>query len=66
MDKIIVDCPECGQPVPSRKDAEPLVLGQHFKPPGELAHLGDEADPLDMQCPASGEPLEEVARATAD
>ncbi len=62
MNKILIECPECGQLVPTPKnEGEPLVLGPHFKPPGELAELPDEADPLDMQCPASGEPFEEVA-----
>ena len=33
-----------------RKEGANLVLGLHFRPPAELAHLDDEAHPLEMLC----------------
>ena len=64
MDKIIVICPDCNQPVPTpRKGGEPLVLGFHFKPPAELAHLDDEAHPTEMLCSWSDQKIEEPADA---
>jgi len=65
MDKIIVICPGCNQPVPTpHQEGEAQALGVHFRPPAELAYLDDGAHPREMLCPRSDQPIGELRSST--